>query len=277
MNSLTSRLASRTAAYVLLVAGAVVNLIPFIWMVSTSLKVPSKVFTYPPQWIPQPIEWANYAHAFLRMNGRVFLNSLIFAVAIVVLQGLVTTMGGYAFARLHFPFRDKLFLLYLGTMMIPAQVTMIPTFIVVVKLGWMNTFLGLILPIVAQGAFGTFMFRQFFLRIPEELYEASRLDGANHWQQYYKLTIPLAGPALTAYGVVTFLTAWNMYLWPLIVVRSPQMKLVTMAIAELSGAFSQDRALAMAAVTLSTLPVLFLYVAGQKRFIEGISMSGIKG
>jgi multiple sugar transport system permease protein len=267
----------RSIMFLLLILGALINIVPFIWMVSTSLKVPSQVFAYPPKWIPEPVAWANYAKALLRVNGRVFFNSFLFSGTVVFLQGLLATMGAYAFSRLRFRFRDQLFLLYLGTMMVPTQVTMIPTFMVVVKLGWINTFQGLVLPIVAQGAFGTFLFRQFFMRIPEELYEAARMDGASHWHQYFHLTLPLSRPALTAYGVVTFLTAWNMYLWPLIVVRSPEMKLVTTVIAELSGALSQDRAVSMAAVTLSTLPVLLLYVVGQKWFVEGISMSGIKG
>jgi multiple sugar transport system permease protein len=277
---MVGRAARNPVAWVLvalvLVAGALVNLIPFLWTVSTSLKTASSVFDYPPKWIPRPVVWHNYVRAFHLIGGRVFLNSVIFSASIVLFQGLVTTMGGFAFARLRFPFRDQLFLLYLGTMMIPPQVTMIPTFIVVVKLHWIDSFPGLILPIVAQGAFGTFLFRQFFLKIPDELYEAARLDGANPWQQFWRLTLPLSRPVLTAYGVITFLTAWNLYLWPLIVVRSPQMKVIPMAIAELSGGFSQDRAVTMAAVSLSILPILALWIVGQKWFVEGIAMSGMK-
>lgn len=154
---------------------------------------------------------------------------------------------------------------------------MIPTFVVVVQLGWIDSYQGLILPILAQGAFGTFMFRQFFLKLPSELFEAARLDGASPWQLYWRLTLPLSRPVLTAYAVITFLTAWNLYLWPLIVVRSPQLKVVPMAIAELSGGFSQDRGVEMAAVSLSILPVLALWLVGQKWFVEGIAMTGMKG
>lgn len=261
----------------LLVIGGLVNLVPFFWTLSTSLKVSSEVFAYPPQWIPSPIEWSNYSKAWDKVSGRVFLNSVIFASSIVILQGLVTTMGAFAFARLRFPFRDQIFLLYLGTMMIPPQVTMIPTFIVVVKLHWINTYQGLIIPIIAQGAFGTFMFRQFFLKIPNELYESARLDGANPLQLYWRLTLPLSRPVLTAYGVITFLTAWNMYLWPLIVIRSNALKVVPMSIAELSGSMGQDRGVEMAAVSLSILPILVLWVIGQKWFVEGIAMTGMKG
>jgi multiple sugar transport system permease protein len=280
MNAVGGRRAHYAPVWVLLgvvlVAGALVNLVPFVWAVSTSLKTPAEVFAYPPTWLPNPFKWSNYAEAFDRVNPRVFLNSFIFAGAIVILQGLVTTMGGFAFARLRFPGRDQLFLVYLGTMMIPLQVTLIPTFMIVVRLGWMDSFQGLIVPILAQGAFGTFMFRQFFSKIPNELYESARLDGANPWQLYWRLTLPLSRPAMTAYGVITFLTAWNMYLWPLVVVRSPAMKLVPMAIAELSGGYAQDRGVEMAAVTLSVLPVLALWIVGQKWFVEGITMTGMK-
>ena len=262
---------------IVLAFGAVVNLIPFFWMLSTSVKTNAEVFTYPPVWIPSPFEWGNYIDAFRRVNGRVFFNTAFFATSIVLLQGLVTTMGGFAFARIDFPYRSTVFLIYLGTMMIPPQVTLIPTYIVVVNFGWVNTYQGLILPIVAQGAFGTFLFRQFFLRLPSEMFESARLDGANYWQQFWTFTLPLSRPVITAYSIITFLTAWKMYLWPLIVVRSPDLKVLPMAIAELSGSASQDRGVMMAAVALSILPILILYVVAQRWFIEGIAMTGQKG
>jgi multiple sugar transport system permease protein len=268
---------SRIPVYLILVLGASVSLVPFLWTVSTSLKAASEVFAYPPAWLPDPIVWSNYREAFNEIGLRAFVNSFAVSGSIVVLQGLVATMGGFAFARLRFPLREPLFLMYLGTMMIPPQVTMIPTFILVVDLGWIDSYQGLILPVIAQGAFGTFLFRQFFLRIPDELYEAARLDGANPWNMYWKLTLPLARPALTAYGVITFLTAWNLYLWPLILVRSPEMKLVPLAIAELGGGFVTDRAVIMAAVNLSILPILALWIFGQRWFVEGIALSGLKG
>jgi multiple sugar transport system permease protein len=260
-----------------LALGAAINLIPFAWMLSTSLKSNSQAFSYPPTWIPDPFVWQNYVDAWERVNGRVFFNTAFFAISIVVLQGAFATMGGFAFARVDFPFRNIIFLVYLGTMMIPPQVTLIPTYIVVVNFGWVNTYQGMILPIVAQGAFGTFLFRQFFMRLPNEMYEAARLDGANYWQQFWTFTLPLARPVITAYSIITFLTAWKMYLWPLIVVRSPDLKVLPMAIAELSGNASQDRGVMMAAVALSILPILILYALAQRWFVEGIAMSGQKG
>ncbi len=262
---------------VVLAIGAVINLVPFLWMLSTSFKTNSQAFSYPPTWIPDPFVWQNYVDAWQRVNGRVFFNTAFFSISIVVLQGAFATMGGFAFARIDFPFRNVVFLVYLGTMMIPPQVTLVPTYIVVVELGWVSTYQGMILPIVAQGAFGTFLFRQFFARLPNEMYEAARLDGANYWQQFWTFTIPLARPVITAYSIITFLTAWKMYLWPLIVVRSPDLKVLPMAIAELSGNASQDRGVMMAAVALSILPILILYILAQRWFVEGIAMSGQKG
>ncbi len=273
----TRRLTTTTLILLVLAVGAAVNLVPFGWMLSTSLKNNAQAFSYPPTWIPEPFVWSNYVDAFQRVNGRVFFNTAFFSISIVVLQGLFATMGGFAFARINFPYRNVIFLIYLGTMMIPPQVTLIPTYIVVVEFGWVNTYQGMILPIVAQAAFGTFLFRQFFLRLPDEMYEAARLDGANYWQQFWKFTLPLARPVITAYSIITFLTAWKMYLWPLIVVRSPELKVLPMAIAELSGNASQDRGVMMAAVALSILPILILYIAAQRWFVEGIAMSGQKG
>jgi multiple sugar transport system permease protein len=260
-----------------LIVGALISVFPFYWMIITSLKTSQEVFLYPPTWIPHPFAWSNYADAFDKVNGRVFFNSAFFSISIVLLQGLVTTMGGFAFARINFPFRGPIFIIYLSTLMIPPQVTLIPTFLVVVRLGWVDTYQGLIVPILAQGAFGTFLFRQFFLRLPDEMYEAARLDGANYWQQYWRFTLPLSRPVLTAYGIITFLTAWKMYLWPVIVVRSQDLKVLTMTIAELSANTSQDRGVMMAAVALSILPILALYVVAQRWFVEGIAMTGQKG
>jgi multiple sugar transport system permease protein len=273
----TRRVVTKTMLFGTLIIGALISVFPFYWMLTTSLKNNQEVFLYPPTWIPDPFAWSNYADGFERVNGRVFFNSAFFTISIVLLQGLVTTMGGFAFARIRFPFRGPIFIIYLSTLMIPPQVTLIPTFLVVVNLGWVDTYQGLIIPIVPQGAFGTFLFRQFFLRLPNEMYEAARLDGAGYWQQFWRLTLPLSRPVLTAYGIITFLTAWKMYLWPVIVVRSQELKLLTIAIAELSGNASQERGVMMAAVTLSIAPILMMYLLAQRWFVEGIAMTGQKG
>ncbi len=265
------------AIYAVLLIGAFFMIMPFIFMLSTSLKPSTQVFLYPPRWIPDPFMWSNYPAALERLTIRAFFNSVFFTVAVVLGQGLVTTMGGFAFARLQFPGKHLLFLAYLGTMMIPFQVTMIPTFVVVARLGWQDTYQGMILPILAGGAFGTFLFRQFFISIPEELGDAATVDGANPLQIYLYIYLPLSKPAMTAYGVITSLAAWNMYLWPLIVVQSKELRPLTLVIAQLSGQMNAELHLLMAAVTLCLIPIFLLYAFGQRFFVEGIAMTGLKG
>jgi len=270
-------LAAGTVTYLILLGLAFFMLAPFAYMLTTAFKPPTQVYQYPIQWLPNPIMWSNFPAAFERLTPRAFLNSFIFTAAIVLGQGLVTTMGGFAFARLEFPFRNTLFLAYLGTMMIPFQVTMIPTFIIVARLGWQDTYQGLIVPILASGAFGTFLFRQFFLTIPAELGDAAVVDGATPIVIYSRIYLPLSKPALTAYGVITALSAWNMYLWPLIVTQSPELRTLTLVIAQLSGQMNAELHVMMAAVTICLLPILTVYILGQRFFVEGIAMSGLKG
>ncbi|HEY3078607.1 MAG TPA: carbohydrate ABC transporter permease [Chloroflexota bacterium] len=263
--------------YLALLIGGITMLVPFAFMLSTSLKPPTQVLLIPPEWIPRPIRLANYADALEVLGWRTFLNTIIFTTSIVLGQGLVTTMGGYGFTRLRFPGREPLFLAYLGTMMIPSQVTMIPAYIVVVTLNWHDTWAGLIVPILASGAFGTFLFRQFFKQIPDELADAAVIDGANHLTIYARIYLPLSRPAMTAYGVITALTAWNMYVWPLIIVKSPELWVLTLALSILSGTMANDFHILMAGVTLSTMPLLVLYLFGQRYFVQGVTMSGLKG
>lgn len=263
--------------YAILLVGALIAVVPFLWMLSTSFKSASQAFTYPPQWIPNPFELAGYVRALAVVDGRIFLNSIAFSIAVVVLQGFLATCGGFGFSRLHFPFKNQLFVLYMGTMMIPPQITMIPTYIEVVALGWNNGYLGLIVPVLAQGAFGTFLFRQFFMTLPGEMYDAAELDGARVWTQFWRLTLPLSRPALTAYGIISFLTAWNMYLWPLIVVHSSDMSVIPIAVAQLSTSSTADPTSVMAASTLSVLPILAVFVLGQRWFVQGIAMTGMRG
>jgi multiple sugar transport system permease protein len=270
-------LISAAAAYLILLALAFFMLAPFAYMVTTAFKPPTQVYLYPIQWIPNPIQWSNFPAALDRLTLRAFFNSFLFTTLIVLGQGLVTTMGGFAFSRLEFPGRNALFLAYLGTMMIPFQVTMIPTFLIVARLGWQDTYQGLILPILASGAFGTFLFRQFFLTIPGELGDAAVVDGASPLDIYWRIYLPLSKPAMTAYGVITALSAWNMYLWPLIVTQSPELRTLTLVIAQLSGQMNAELHVMMAAVTICLIPIFTVYVIGQRFFVEGIAMSGLKG
>lgn len=267
----------RFLTYAILAVAGAAMLLPFVYMFSTALKPGFQVFLFPPVWIPSPFVWHNFIDAWNVIGVRTFINTVIFAVCVVVGQGTVTTMGGYAFARLRFPARNQLFLAYLGTMMIPAQVTMIPAYIVVVKLGMQNSYGGLILPILASGAFGTFLFRQFFMQLPDDLPDAARMDGANHWTIFWRLFLPLSKPALVAYGIITLLNAWNMFVWPLIIIQSEQLWVLTLALSILQGSLGSKINVLMAGVTLSMLPLLICYIFGQRLFVEGVAMSGIKG
>lgn len=267
---------STVLVYIALIIGAMIMLYPFVYMISTSLKSPAQVYVFPPRWIPTPIVWSNYVTAYGRLGIQPFVNSVLFTASVVLGQGLVTTMGGYAFARLRFPFRNALFLAYLGTLMVPFVVVSIPLFVIVARLGWQDTYQGLILPILANGAFGTFLFRQFFLTIPEELGDAATVDGANHLDIFTRIYVPLSGPALTAYGIITALGAWNMYLWPLIVLQSDELKPVTLIIAQFASSMNAQLNIMMAAVAIALLPMFILYVIGQRFFVEGIAMTGLK-
>ncbi len=271
------RLLGQVLVYGLLVLGGITMLIPFVFMLSASLKTGTQVYRFPPEWIPNPVQWSNYPEALEVLTPRAFFNTVFFTTSIVLGQGLVTTMGGYAFARLHFPAREQLFLAYIGTMMIPGQVTLIPAYIIVVRLGWQDSYQGLIVPILASGAFGTFVFRQFFKQIPEDLADAARIDGANHWTIYSRIFLPLSKPALTAYGVITALAAWNMFLWPIIIIQSRELWVLTMALNILQGQLGGQLHILMAAVSLTMLPLFILYLFGQRFFVEGVTMSGLKG
>jgi len=271
------RLLGQVLVYGLLALGGITMLIPFVFMLSASLKTGTQVYRFPPEWIPNPVQWNNYPEALEVLTPRAFFNTVFFTASIVLGQGLVTTMGGYAFARLHFPAREQLFLAYIGTMMIPGQVTLIPAYIIVVRLGWQDSYQGLIVPILASGAFGTFVFRQFFKQIPEDLADAARIDGANHWTIYSRIFLPLSKPALTAYGVITALAAWNMFLWPIIIIQSRELWVLTMALNILQGQLGGQLHVLMAAVSLTMLPLFILYLFGQRFFVEGVTMSGLKG
>lgn len=263
--------------HVFLLAGSAIMLTPFLWMLSTSLKEPSQIFTYPPQWIPDPIVWENYRSAFEGLPfGRFYLNSLIVATSITFLQLLGSSLAAFAFARLRFPGRDAVFLLYLATLMIPFQVTMIPNFILVRWLGWFDTYQALILP-PAFSAFSTFLLRQYFRGIPIDLDEAARIDGASSLRIWAQVIVPLSGPVLAALAIFVFLQSWNDFLWPLVVTNSNEMRTLPVGLAAFQGQYSVRWNLLMAASVIAMLPVLIVYIIGQKWFVRGITLTGMGG
>ncbi|HEY8541791.1 MAG TPA: carbohydrate ABC transporter permease [Pseudothermotoga sp.] len=252
-------------------------LIPFFWMFSTSLKTVGEVFEYPPKWIPSTFHWENYRRVWTVVPfGRYLLNSLVVSGSITVLHLIVASMSAYAFSRLNFPGRDRLFLLYLATLMIPGQVTMIPNFILVKIFGWTDTYIGLILPNVFT-AFGVFLLRQFFMTIPKDYEDAARIDGASRFYVFSRIIIPLSLPAVSTLAIFTFVFQWNNLLWPLIVVSKDYMKTITIGLASFQGMYGTSWNLLMAAAVMGILPSVVAFLVGQKYLIKGITLTGLKG
>jgi len=252
-------------------------LFPFLWMVSTSLKPEDEVFAWPPRLLPWPPVWSNYQAAWaIAPFGRYFLNTALVAVLVTGVSLVLNSLAAYAFARLRFRGRDVLFLLLLGTMMIPFQVTMIPTFLILEQLGWLDSYLGLTVPGFA-GAFGIFMLRQFMLSIPEDLLDAARIDGCSEFGVYAGIVMPLTKPALATLAIFTFMGAWNDFILPLMVVKSDEMRTLTLAVAALSsGLYVMSFPLMMAAATFVILPVLVAFLFAQRSFTRSIVLGGFK-
>jgi len=262
--------------YLILIAGAVLFIFPFYWMVLASFKTPEEVFEL--NLIPSEITLNTYAYMLDRIPvGRSLFNSFLFAGGVTLITLVVTSMAGYALARLKFWGRDLLFSVVLLTMMIPFQLLMIPLYIIVVKLGWMNTYAGLILP-VSVNALGIFIFRQFFRTIPQELIDAARIDGAGELQILFRVMLPLSKPAMITVTILTFMGPWNDLLWPLLVTRDQEMMPLAQA-ATLFGLEGQGGRWGsiMAVTTILALPVVVFYLFFQRYFIESISNTGMKG
>lgn len=269
--------AGNLVIHALLILGSLVMLLPFAWMLSTSLKLPPQIFTYPPVWIPSPIAWNNYRAVLQAVPfGRFYLNSLIVASSITALQLITSSLAAFAFARLRFAGRNALFLLYLATLMIPFQVTMLPNFILMRWFGWYDTYQALIFP-PAFSALSTFLLRQYFLSIPLDLDEAARMDGASSLRIWWQVILPLSGPVLAALGIFVFLNSWNDFLWPLIITNSPQMRTLPVGLSAFQGQYSVRWNLLMAGSVIAMVPVLVVYIAAQKWFVRGIALTGMGG
>jgi multiple sugar transport system permease protein len=270
-------LPGRVALHAVLIAVGFFMLAPLLWMLSTSLKEPGDIFIYPPQWIPDPVVWQNYVETVSVMPfGRFYFNSTFQAAAVTVLQLLTSSLAAFAFARLRFRGRELLFLLYLGTMMIPFPVTMIPNFIIVRVLGWIDTYQALILP-PAFSAFSTFLLRQYFMSLPIELDDAARVDGASSFRIWWQILLPLAGPAVATLAIFTFLGQWNNFLWPLIVTNSEHMRTLPVGLAAFQGQYRVEWHLLMAGSVIALVPILAIYIIGQKWFVRGITLTGMGG
>lgn len=272
------RLTRRALGYLALSLLAGIALIPFVWMISTSLKSLDEVFVYPPQWIPKVVHWDNYTSLwgdFADFNLWIF-NSFKIVTIIVLSQLLFCSMSAYAFARLEFPGRDVIFFIYLGSMMVPDVVNIIPTFIIARDLGWIDTHTALIVPAMAS-AIGIFMLRQFFLTIPRELEDAARVDGASYWRVYRDIILPLSGPAIATLAVFLFIWNWSDFLSPLIMLNSSPKYTMQLGLAFVNDAHSTDWNRLMAGNVLSLIPLLVIYILAQRHIVQGISLTGLKG
>jgi len=265
--------------YVLLVLFSTVFLAPFYWMVATSLKEPKKIFLFPPQWIPNPVRWENYSEAWTVLPFTLFLrNTLIITVHNVIATTASSAVVAYSFSRLRARFRDALFLLVIATMMIPFEVTMVPVFILWSKLGLTNSFVPLMLPAWFGAPFYVFLLRQFFMGIPYDLDDSAKIDGCSNWGILARIILPLAKPALAAVAIFAFVGNWNNFLGPLIYLNS--MDLYTLAVGlnmMRNVQYGTKIHYLMAASTVTVLPIIVLYFSAQKYFIQGVTLTGIKG
>lgn len=268
--------------YSLLVGGALLLMIPFAWMLSSSLKTQEEAQSRSLEWdtlLPAAPQWQNYPDALARMDFTTALaNTVVITVCCVVGQILSSSVVGYGFARLRFRGRSALFLLMLSTLMLPAQVTMIPVFILFRSLGWVDTLLPLILPAWLASPFFVFMFRQFFTQVPEELVEAARIDGASHFKIYWWLMLPLSKPVIAIVAIYTFMFTWNDFLAPLIYLHSPENNTLALALNTFKDQYGVANAhLLMAASCVTLLPCVILFFAAQRYFVQSVAMTGVKG
>lgn len=282
-----SRAAPRRAALdvgavvsmVVIVVGAVVMLVPFVWMLATSLKPASALLTLPPTLLPEAPTLEPYRRVMTAFPmARVFANSAFVAIASTAGQLVVASLSGYAFARFRFPGRDALFYAYVGTLMVPFAVTVTPLFIIVRALGWTDGYEGLIVPTMFS-AFGTFLMRQFFMSIPRELEEAATLDGASTWATFVRVILPISGPAFATLGIFSFMASWNAFLWPLLIVADRQYMTLPLALSTLQGLYpgQTEWNMVMAGAVISVVPMILVFLFAQRWVIEGVTSSGLKG
>ncbi len=275
----TTRKIRSLARYILMIVIVALMVLPFLWMLSTSLKEQQYILHTPPELIPNPVTLTSYTQLAERINlGRTFFNSIVVAVLGTVGQIVIAAMAAYAFARLEWRGRNTVFMLYLATMMVPAVVLVVPQFILMRQLGWINTYAALVVPGLFS-AFGTFLLRQSLLAIPKDFEEAAVVDGANHFTIFWRIIMPLSRPALATLTVFSFMGYWNNYLYPLFVARQEAVMTLPIALATLQAG---PRALTewnmvMAGSVITVLPILVAYLLAQRWFVRGVISSGIKG
>jgi len=266
------------AIHIALIPAAFVFLLPFLWMLSTSLKPDSQLYAYPPIWIPNPLEWANYPKTVTYVPFFLYLrNTLIISLSSMVGVVFSSALAAYSLARIRWPGRQILFLLTIATLMLPYQVTLIPVFLVFKNLGWVGDFRPLILPQFFGFAYYIFLMRQFFMSIPQELSEAAYIDGANEFRIFWSVILPLAKPALATVAVFQFIRSWTDYLNPLIYLNDQNLYTLQLGLQQYSSQYGREWGLLMAAAVLITLPPIIIFFLTQRTFVQGVTLTGIKG
>lgn len=271
---------SRVLMHVVVAVGALFMMLPFFWMVSAAVKRREDIFVLPPVWIPQEILWSNFVDVWTRVPmAQAYVNSLKIAGTVTVFTLLTSSLAAYAFAKIEFPGKRISFATLMATIMIPSQATLIPVYILMSRLGWIDTHWPLIVPPALTNAFGVFLLRQFFMGVPDDLIDAARIDGANPFQIYLRVAIPIVRPALMTLAIFTFLGNWNAFLTPLIYINSEELWTVPLLISNFQDAYGVETewGLLMAASSLALVPVLIVYVFAQRYFIEGVALTGLKG
>jgi multiple sugar transport system permease protein len=269
-----------TITYVILIFSALIALAPFIWALSTSFKLPGKEFSIPIEIIPRPFTLDNYMELFNNpiLNFKlVFLNTLKVTIPTTVGVLFICSLAGFSFAKLKFPGRDYIFVLLLGTMMIPHSVTLIPQYLLMRSLRWLNTFYPLIIPTILTNIYGSFLMRQFYLSVPDELLDSARVDGCSPFTMYFKIALPLSKPALMTLLIITFMGSWNNFFGPLVYLTRPRLFTIQLALSYLNSEAGIEWGLLMAGTVISILPVLLLFLALQRYYVQGVALSGLKG
>jgi len=262
--------------YAALILSGATMLLPFLWMLTTSLKPPGAVLTIPPQILPRQLSLESYvAVASAVPLLRIFGNSLLVTLACVAGQLVTSALAAYAFARMRWRGRDTLFVLYLATLMVPQQVTITPLFILMQRLGWVDTYQGLIAPGLIS-AFGTFLLRQAMLGVPREYEEAAVIDGGTHWTLFRHVALPMVGPALATLAVLATMSSWNSFLWPLFITRDERLMTLPVGLALLHGRYTTEWGTVMAGAVITVLPIMLVYLAAQRAFVRGVALSGLK-
>ena len=261
--------------HILLAGMSLLFMLPLLWMVLTSLKTLAEVGL--PEWMPQSLQWKNYGEVFdVIPFAKFYWNSILIACWVTFLQVFTSSLAAFSFSRLNWPGRDKVFLMYLATMMLPGLVMMIPNYQIMISLGWVDSFIGLIVP-ASFSAFGTFMMRQFMMTIPTSLDEAAEIDGASKWQLYWDVILPLSKPGLITLTIFTFMGNYQSFFWPLVMLKSIDKYTLPVGLLFFDSTRGQTTHLLMAGVTMSVLPMVIVFIIMQKQMVKGIQLGAVKG